>query len=265
MLEGFYSIASGVLMQERTLNVISNNIANVRTPGFKVERVISTTFEEELMRRQERYNTDNNIGKGVPIRITRDVASNYGENLIEETARPFDMALKGDGYFNVRSTAPAVDMGQNAAAPQAGQQFLTRNGNFDVDDEGFLILRGVGRVLGEKGEIQVNSSDITVSDEGVITDAAGKELDKLLITQPAQDVSPERFANGLYTVPDFGTNTAPADYRVFQGSIERSNIDLNREYTQAIEAQRVFNACSSALKIIDQLNSKSVSQIASVG
>ena len=57
MLSGFYTAASGILNQQRTLNVLTNNISNAKTPGFRAERVVTETFDFELMTRIEKGNT----------------------------------------------------------------------------------------------------------------------------------------------------------------------------------------------------------------
>ena len=101
VLEGFYIAASGMLAQQRTINVLANNMANVKTPGFKARRVISETFEQELLTRMEKGNTKV-IGPGDATRVISDVATDFGENLLEETGRPFDLALVGPGYFNIQ-------------------------------------------------------------------------------------------------------------------------------------------------------------------
>lgn len=263
MLEGFYSIASGVLMQERAMNVISNNMANLKTPGFRAERLLSSTFEDELVRRIERNNTAG-IGKATPLRVTKEVSTDFGESLMEETNRPFDVGLKGTGFFNIRREIEPTDANDPNATTDSQERFLTRNGNFDLDDEGFLILRDVGRVQGENGDIPLSSSYFTIAEDGTISDLQGKRIDKLLITNPTAEVVPSKYNNGLYIVPDFEENQPATDIRVFQGTLERSNIDLNREMSIAIETQRMFNACSAALRTIDGLNQKSVAQIASI-
>lgn len=251
MLGGFYTAASGVLMQERTLNVLSNNMANVKTPGYRAERVISTTFEQALMTRQERGNTAV-VGRGTPIRILQDVMTDFDNSSLEETGRPFDMAINGEGFFNIQTT------------DEEPVQYLTRNGNFDIDPEGFLVLRGVGRVLGEKGEIQVKDSNFVVDLDGTVYSSQNKVLDKLLVTAPAPEIQVEKATNGLYTVEDFTANVPVTTSAIEQKVLERPNIDLNREYTLAMEAQRAFQTCSQALKMIDTINQKSVSQIASL-
>lgn len=248
MLRGFYTAASGMLIQQRTLNTLANNVANVRTPGFKVERVVSTSFEHELMIRQEQAN-NTYIGASEPIRVVEEVSTLFDPSLLEETGRPFDFAINGEGFFNVQ-------VGE--------QQFLTRNGSFDLDEEGYLILPGAGRVLGEKGEIELGSAYFTIDSEGMIYNADGKKLDKLLVTVPPEGVRLQKFSNGLYTVEDFQANQTVEDAQLVQGTIERSNIDLNREYTLVMEAQRTFQSCSAALKIMDELNQKAATQIASV-
>lgn len=262
MLEGFYTAASGVLMQERTLNVLANNMANIRTPGFRSERVISNTFDQTLLICREN-GQDRLIGKGSPVRLVSDVATIYEETSLEETNRPFDMALVGAGFFNIQSTD--------------GQTYLTRNGNFDVDEEGFLVLRGMGQVLGEKGPIEIGLTDrFTVDDDGTVKAADGTTIDKLLITDPMADTAEagtaaanaepmKKYANGLYTVTDPAANLPAENVRVYQKQLERANLDLNREYTLVMEAQRTFQSCANALRTIDDINAKAATQIASIG
>lgn len=276
MLTGFYTAASGMLMQQRALNVIANNMANSETPGFKSERVVSTTFEQELLTRQERGNSGF-IGKGSPVRLVQDVPSLFDPTLLQPTERPLDMAINGEGFFNIQSAE--------------GEQYMTRNGNFDVDSEGYLCLNGGGRVLGKKGEIDLKgSSDFTVDEDGMVRDIAGRRIDTLYITKPVEGTQLAKFSNGMYqidqnpqTVPPLAGAVPPADGavppadgaagapqavvgsvvevdmpNVQQGILERSNISLQSEMALMMETQRTFQSCSKALQAIDQINQKTV-------
>ncbi|MBR5486046.1 MAG: flagellar hook-basal body protein [Oscillospiraceae bacterium] len=261
MLSGFYTAASGMLVQQRTLNVLTNNIANVKTPGYRAERVVSTTFEHELMTRIEKGNTEV-IGSGDPIRIVNDVPVNFEMSSLEDTGRPYDFGLVGEGFFNIQ-TAPEVD--ENGDEVGEGRILLTRKGNFDVDDEGFLILPGVGRVLGRRGEIELKDANFTVNKEGEILNERGRVIDEIMITKPNEDVQLEKIENGLYAVNDPEEDMYRVyDTAVHQGKLEQSNIDINREYTLVMEAQRAFQSCSQAIKIVDSMNQKAATQIASL-
>ncbi len=256
MLRGFYTAASGILSQQRTLEVLTNNIANLNTPGFRASRVVTSTFEHELLTRIEGENTGR-IGTGDPIRLVSEVPTRFDPSSLEETGRPYDLAIDGLGYFNIQ--APEDEAGNE------GAQYLTRNGNFDVDEEGRLNLPGVGFVLGENGPIELESADFTVGSDGTLYDAAGDAIDKLLLTIPPEGTEITQLQNGLYRTEDMEANE-PVDEstQLVQGWIERSNIDLNREYTLVIEAQRAFQACSTALQIIDNIDQRAATQIASV-
>ena len=251
MLTGFYTAASGMKVQQRTLNVQANNMANMNTPGFKAERVVSTAFEQQLLTRIE-GGKRTVVGKGSPMKLVEDVPTTYDESLVRETLRPYDFAIMGEGYFNI----------------QVGDQVMyTRNGNFDVDEEGFLILRGAGRVLGQRGEIEVGGSNFTVSPEGVIYNDRGRRVDTIAISQPREGVQMDKYANGLYSMDDQRQETDMLlirNAKVSQGYLESANIDLNREMTMVIETQRAFQSCSSALQLIDQMNQKTANQIASL-
>lgn len=255
MLRGFYMAASGILTQQRTLNVLTNNIANAQTPGFRASRVVTTTFEHEYLTRIEGLNTGR-IGRGTPMRMVSEVPVRFDPGSLEETERPYDIAIDGQGYFNV--LAEGEEEGE-------GEQYLTRNGSFDLDENNRLILPGVGPVLGQEGPIELETSDFIVESDGRILDAEGRLVDTLLVTLPPEDARMEQVQNGLFRTDNMEANQqVTAETQLVQGWYERSNLDLNREYTMVMEAQRAFQACSSALQIIDQIDQKAAAQIAAV-
>ncbi len=255
MLRGFYTAASGILTQQRIINVLTNNMANVGTPGYRASRVVTSTFEQEFLTRIEGANTQR-VGSGDLLRIVSEVPTQFDTSSLQETGRPMDMAITGAGFFNVLTTPE--DGGDQV-------QYMTRNGNFELDENGNLVLEGVGVVLGQDGPIELDNSDFTVQPDGAIYDYRGRYVDTLLVTVPPDDAKVTRAANGLYQTEDMDANLpVPAETEIVQGWLEDPNIDLNREYTLVMEAQRAFQACSSALQIIDRIDQKAATQIASL-
>lgn len=234
MLQGFYSAASGMLQQQRHLNVIASNLANTQTAGYKANRLLSTTFEQTLAR-LERGNSAI-IGTGESTRIVSEVADLYTEGGVTESGRPFDMAITGYGFFNIQS--------------EDGQQYLTRNGQFVLDDEGYLYLRGKGRVLGQGGPIKVDVSDIQVLEDGTILNGGtGAQIGRLLITEPTENAEISQQNNGMY----LAAQTQPiANPKVEQGVWENSNVNLSDELAAMIMTQRNFSSSAQALQWIDR-------------
>lgn len=248
MSTGFFTAASGMLMQQRTLNVIANNMANSSTPGFKTERVVSSTFQQDLLMCQEGYNKSS-IGKGDAIKVVEDVPTQFDESFIKPTDRPFDLAIQGEGYFTVKDSE--------------GKQYLTRNGQFDIDDNGYLVLPNVGRVQGSKGDIKIGGSDFTVNSEGNVYNSKDRMVGTLQIVGVTADANLEKFPNGMFQVP--GGEGIPGDtaglYEVKspvigQGILESSNTNFNREVALLMETQRTFQSCSKALMMIDEIDQK---------
>ena len=100
----------------------------------------------ELMVRMENGEADV-LGDGVGqvSSIIQDIHTIMEPGIIEATDRELDVAINGDGFFNIRT-------------PDGGTA-ITKNGNFDLDEQGFLVLNGVGRVLGQNGEIYIGASE----------------------------------------------------------------------------------------------------------
>ena len=271
MYQGFYTIASGILMQERSLNVLSNNLVNANTPGYKASRVISTTFEEQLLRVEN--GRDTIIGKAVPITVVSEAPTRYDSSSLIQTDRPMDMAINGEGFFRIRAAAVQVDQDAEATDPdnidtaitEEGAVYLTRNGNFDIDNEGFLVLRGVGRVMGRRGEIDLKgSSSFVVDESGAIYGEDGQYIDTLDIVVPDEGEQLERVGNSLFQFAGEATGRTAEGCTLVQNWLESSNIDMNREYTMVMEAQRAFQSCSTALQIVDKVNQQAAAQIAAL-
>ena len=169
--------------------------------------------------------------------------------LLQETLRPLDISLDGAGFFNIQD--------------EEGEIYLTRNGGFDIDSEGYLYLKGSGRVMGKNGPLKVNTSDFTVTSDGTVYNAENQRIDQILVTWPGVD-QVEKYSNGLYRAKEGSENadTPWADAKVAQGFLETSGLDVNREWVQVMEANRALQACSTALKTIDEMTQKAATTIA---
>lgn len=262
MLTGFYTAASGMLTQQRMLNTAANNISNVSTPGYKEDQVVVNTFEKVLTTRQEGGKSVA-IGKGSSVRTIHDVPSQLVQGGIDDTQRELDFALDGEGFFTILGTD--------------GETYYTRNGNFVVDDEGYLALKGLGRVQGTNGDLLVGESEFTVTEQGSVFDKFGKNIGIMSINAPSPTTVLNKSPNGLFRIdPDpaltpeqmqaqlAGNEVVRPEpvmnpvfnTKVYQGKLEASNVDYNRSVSLLIETQRNFQSCSKALQMIDKINQK---------
>ena len=155
MFQGFYDLASNMITQNRNLNIISNNMSNVSTPGYKMDRMMESTFRDEML---YRYDQDGRTEVGTVSRmnVADERVTDYTEGGIRETGYPLDVGLTGDGFFVINT---------------GNGEVYTRNGSFNLDNQGYLILPGMGRVMGTNGPIQVDTDDLTIDSQGRITAA----------------------------------------------------------------------------------------------
>jgi flagellar basal-body rod protein FlgG len=255
MVRGFYEAASGVLAQQRNFNVISSNIANVTTAGYKAEGVIGSSFAAHLVARVgdglifERRN----IGPATFFTTNIDEYTDFTQGNIEQTGRELDMALVGEGFFMIDSET----MGE----------VLTRDGQFSVDEEMNLVLPGVGAVLDDGGSpITLAGSSITVDAEGIIryADGDGEEVARIGVYSVEDPAELESAGKGFYR-SDVSPDTATVGtYQLIQGSIEKSNVNMAMEMSRVMAGQNLYNACTQVVKMYDQLNEALVTQIGRV-
>lgn len=250
MLRGYYTAVNGIINEERILNVITNNIANIKTAGYKDETAIPTTFAEQMLL----INGKSSETGTIRYRTLQETYTNLDQASFEDTGSRMDCALIGNIYFNIENR-------------KTGETLLTRNGQFSLDAEGYLCVGPSGRILDENRQpIQLGTANFDISATGLITTDDGRTY-QLGLTYLDPDTAIERIDDNMFRpYEDFGVNNIPAgeDYRVRQGSYERSNVDTADELVKAMDAQNVFSACSQALKVINSINQIAANDLAKI-
>lgn len=245
MFQGFYNLASGVLTQTRNLNVISNNMVNVSTPGFRADTYPETTFQNVMMYRIGNNDKSNPTPIGQMNRIVTGGGNvtNYERAGVTETESTLDFAINGEGFFAVQT--------------EDGVRY-TRNGSFILDDQGYLYLDSVGRVLGTDGKpIWLGTDKISCDSLGSLySEESGKKLGRIGVVDfnnYNQDL--EKITGDLFVATGNGTNV---DSEIMQSVLEDSNVDPIQEMANMMATERALQSASQVLKMYDQLASKIV-------
>ncbi|NLY71029.1 MAG: flagellar hook-basal body protein [Clostridiales bacterium] len=249
MVRGFYSAASGVLTKQRTMNVISNNISNVATTGYKSQATVESSFREHLVSRRG-VDPQSNIGPGAFMTVNISEYTDHSQGTLESTGRSVDLAILGEGFFLVDS--------------QSHGEVLTRNGQFEIDEEGDLILPGVGKVLDYRGrEISIRTNDFSVEKDGTIR-VDRREVARLFIGVQDGEGELVRVGKDTYLSEEGYRALDDSEYRLVQGYVERSNVNLSEEMSKIIATQSNFHSCAQILKIYDRINEISVNSLGEV-
>ena len=244
MLRGYYNAAQGMIVKQRQLDAIGNNIVNVNTSGYRKDEIVTNTFLDELILVNGRRETSGHL-----LQTYADISkTNLEQSNFTYTESRFDVAIYGNVYFNIRT--------------DNGNVYQTRNGQWELDDQGFLILGKSGRVQGRNGDIYLGTDDFEIDNQGRIF-IDGEQVEELLLTYIPPDADVDKIGNNLMLYR--GNEQLPDGefFDIIQGAWEHSNVDGNKEVTQMMEAHRLYQANSQILKQLDQINTKA-QEIASV-
>ncbi|MBP1925732.1 flagellar basal-body rod protein FlgG [Sedimentibacter acidaminivorans] len=249
MSRGFYALTSGMLTQQRKIDISSNNIANMNTAGYKKEQAVTTNFGNLLISKYKQkgiYEEATPINNVSIIRAMEDNNTIHSQGTLEETGLATDFAIIGPGFFSIDNN---------------GETVYTRDGSFNIDLEGYLTLNGVGRVQGEYGDIYVGTDKFDFNEDGSIV-VDDEEVDRIALYDFFDYNNLEKSGEGMFTsgeVPDL------LEYsKILNKTIERSNVNVTEEMTGLISSQRALQTASQALKIYDMVQDKAVSEIGKI-
>lgn len=226
MDSGFYAACSALLARNQALDSVANNLANVSTPGYRGQHNI---FRSLLA-----------AASGFPLSPLNRAVNNYSvlgdtqldlsQGNLEHTGSDFDFALQGPGFF---------------AAKTASGDAYTRNGNFHVSPQNFLVTAAGDKVMGDNGPIQIVGAPVSVSPDGTIS-VNGVLAGKLKVVEFPAGAQLEALGQTYYTAP--ANSAKPATQTsIQQGSLESSNVNAVGSAVQLVTVQRYAELMQRAL------------------
>ncbi len=250
MIRGVYTVAAGLVARMSRLGVVSNNLANAQTVGYKQDVMTDRHYQE--LQLALLHGRQAGIGQGIGSLGTGPVASppdlDLAQGALMETGFETDFAIGGPGFFAIQTPA--------------GVRY-TRDGTFERDVDGRLVTPDGNLVLGDNGPITLPAGELLAAADGSLT-VAGIGVARLQVVDfPAGTPLRKEGAN-LLAAPD-GTETAPAEATVYQGYLESSNVDLTQAMVSLVELRHAYSMNARLMQLQDQITERSVNEVGRVG
>ena len=263
MVRGQYIAGTGMLLQRRLMENITHNITNADTTGYKKQHLVSHSFDDVMI---QRINDVHVVGQSRivgPFNFGTQIDQlyiNFETGAIDGTERSTDIALVGDVFFVV-------------GTPE-GERY-TRCGAFYIDSAGYLVDGEGNYLLGENGNINVGGPNFVINDLGYVQRREGDTLipvDRIRVASFADydngdgNLIPNgqlrKQGDNLYRVLDGEAPEAQTkQYRMMQGYLETSNVDIGREMVDMLTVYRTYETNQRMLTMIDEIAGKAVNEI----
>lgn len=247
MNQAFEIAGVGLGAQQRALDVIANNIANINTLGFKRADI---RFVEFIASARDSANPGAAIGGYAPLSgvSMRTVHALDAQGEIERTGAPLDLAIQGEGFLEV--------LGRD------GQSLLWRGGRLIIQPDGQLATAD-GQVLRDAILAPDDVSALRIDADGAVYAATGggdtfSQIGRLSLVRVEDQTGVERLDGGVYRVLDAGalSETVAGETggtQFVQGGLERSNVELSEEMVRLMLVQRAYAANAQIVQAADQL------------
>lgn len=277
MFKGFYTVATGMITQQRRTELLSNNLANANTPGFKADQSTIRSFPDMLMSSIGKTNAPANQQAGAEYMnqvgalntgtYLQETLPNYIQGQIYSTDFTTDMALI-DGNLPQNEEGVSGSIFFRLAHPDGGEAY-TRNGNFTLDGQGYLVNGQGLYVLNDVGQrIQLPNDDFRLDESGAIY-INNQQVARVGVSYAAnpnmlqkQDNGLIRTENGVNLPSAYGANGVSFTLR--QNFLEGSNVDSGRVMTDLMTAYRAFEANQKVLQAYDRSMEKAVNEIGKI-
>lgn len=269
MFRGFYTAASGMISQQRRQDLLTNNLANANTPGFKADRSSLRAFPDLLLSRIGETSvggraipTNSRIGALATGVYMQEAMPNFRQGDLRETGNILDIALLQGAVPVNEETGTAGALFFTVENPE-GELRLTRNGNFSVDPNGNLVTSTGDYVLdADRNRIAVEGSNFTVGPDGVIAET-GAQIGIAVVENPNEL---EKEGNGLFSLENEAdlaqaNGNADVSYQLKQGFVERSNVNVEQTMVEMMSAYRTFEANQKVVQAYDRSMEKAVNEV----
>lgn len=260
MDNGIYIAASGSLKQEKMMEVVANNLANVNTNGFKKDLMAFEALGADFNASRRATPEIPAIPKGhVPpealFPTVATVKTDFSPGTLLQTGNAMDIALEGKGFLEVQTGE--------------GLRYM-RSGSFKINDKGQLMTGDGNLVMGKNGPISALPAGqaITIDAKGQMTVGGGTANTVVgnlkIVDFPDYDVL-EKTGVGYYKVTGKESPVQDAkNVAVLQGALETSNVNIAKEMVSMIEVTRGYETYQKVIQSIDNLNNKAVNELSRI-
>lgn len=256
MIRGFYSSVSGLITLQNEQEVITNNITNVNNTGYKKRDLTKQSFEDVMISNRQKLVGDkyvrNNIGNlnlGVKV---NDVETIFTQGAFKATGNMTDFAIDGRGFF---------------VAQNGDKEVYTRDGNFKINQQGYLITNDGSQILGNniatgaKEPIYIGDNKFSVDGENNIN-IDGIGATHKLVTADFENYNTLEPLGDNYITMDNPIYDAKVNVR--QSFLESSNVDSSAELIKLMEVKRQFETNQKFVKMQDETVQKAANEIGRV-
>ena len=267
MVKGLYTAYTGMVNEQKRLEVMTNNLANSNTTGYKKEAMIAQAFDERLAIKIKDTSALANRPEGIGyISLGTKVGetyTNWDQGGFQITDTPSDVAIGGKGFFAVAFTN------------KAGETSIkyTRDGAFTVDNEGYLrtsdgdyILNAEGALNSQVGEdyyVQIDPNlEYAIAADGTISQN-NEEVDTIGVIDFADYDYINKYGENLYDMIP-GGQIIESEAILEQGTLESSNVNVVEEMVSMIQIARAYEAGQKIIQTEDATLDKTVNQIGTV-
>ena len=254
MEKGAYIAVSGSMAQERLMEVISNNLANVNTSGYKADRVLFETYLKKSADASAEVPTSEELKLGAPLDKKNDASylvasqgyTDFSQGSLRITGNRLDLAIEGDGFL-------AVDTGDGIRYMRGGALQLNRAGEL-VTKDGYRVMDI------KKRPVIIGVENFLVEADGVIITEDNFPIAKLMLVDFDDKSLLQKRGDGLYSKPE-NVKIIASSASLKQGALENSNVNALAEMTRMITAQRAYEAFQKTVQSHDEMTSRLLNNV----
>jgi len=254
MSYGLYAAVSGSMVQEKRMEILSNNLANVNTSGFKEDRPIFREFYNKVQNTIMLTDTASQGSSMLAQKMNMGyltfsgVKTDFSAGDMKYTGNPLDVAINGPGFFVVDT-------------PRG--ELYTRMGNFSLNDKGELVTHEGYTLKGKGKSIKIEGTEITIDRKGAVT-VDKVEVDTLKLVDFEDYTALRKVGDNLFE--DSGGNVRKAEEcEIKHRTLELSNINIVKEMVKMIDVLRLYESYQKVIQSLDETTSRATREVGAVG
>jgi len=251
MVRGIDSAVNGMEGIITYNDVVSNNLANINTPGFKSSKLVYKNIQDmAISQNSPNSNEQTYVGSLSAGGVVDSTLLDMKQGPIRTTGNPLDVAISGKGFFEVQTPSGTA---------------YTRNGNFIKNADGFITTTDGYQVLGGNGPINIGATGKTSNDVNITEDGSvyvdKNQIDKLQVVDFKNPEALQSIGNSLLEPAGNVKPITATNYQINQGAIEQGNGNTIECMVNTIQGSRTYETLAKIIEATEKTLSKSVNEV----